>query len=54
VYCASTTRIRGHYLQVAGELGRLLAERGHTVVFGGTDLGMMGALARAPRTAGGR
>jgi uncharacterized protein (TIGR00730 family) len=52
VYCASSTRIDPSYVQLAAEVGRALGERGHTLVSGGGDLSMMGAVARAARQAG--
>jgi uncharacterized protein (TIGR00730 family) len=52
VYCASSTRIDPSYVDLATEVGRKLGERGHTLVSGGGDLSMMGAVARAARAAG--
>lgn len=52
VYCASSTRIDTSYVDLATEVGRQLAERGHTLVSGGGDLSMMGAVARAARAGG--
>jgi uncharacterized protein (TIGR00730 family) len=52
VYCASSTRIAPSYVELAAEVGRALGERGHTLVSGGGDLSMMGAVARAARAAG--
>ncbi len=54
VYCASSALVDGVYLQAAQDLGHLLAEHGHTLVFGGADLGLMGALARAAKASGGQ
>jgi uncharacterized protein (TIGR00730 family) len=39
---------------VTRELGSALAEAGHTLVWGGATVGLMGELARAVRAAGGR
>jgi uncharacterized protein (TIGR00730 family) len=47
VYCASSRRVAQHYLDVAAELGRLIASRGHTLIYGGGNIGLMGALANA-------
>ena len=52
VYCASSTGIEPSYVELATEVGRALAERGHTLVSGGGDLSMMGAVARAARAGG--
>lgn len=54
VYCASSPRIDPSYVELAGAVGRALGERGHTLVSGGGDLSMMGAVARAARAAGAR
>jgi uncharacterized protein (TIGR00730 family) len=54
VYCASSRRVAQHYLNVATELGRLLAQRGHTLIYGGGNIGLMGALADAAKTHGGK
>lgn len=47
VYCASSRRVAQRYLDVATELGRLIAARGHTLIYGGGNIGLMGALADA-------
>ncbi|MSQ47935.1 MAG: TIGR00730 family Rossman fold protein [Deltaproteobacteria bacterium] len=47
VYCASSKRVAQPYLDVATELGRLIAQRGHTLIYGGGNIGLMGALAQA-------
>lgn len=52
MYCASSTRIDPSYLALATEVGTRLGERGHTLVSGGGDLSMMGAVAKAARAAG--
>jgi uncharacterized protein (TIGR00730 family) len=54
VYCASSPRIDERYVQLAAEVGTALAVRGHTLVSGGGDLSMMGAVARAARAGGAR
>lgn len=52
VFCASSTRIAPPYVALAAEVGTELARRGHTLVSGGGDLSMMGAVARAARAGG--
>ncbi|RPA12967.1 TIGR00730 family Rossman fold protein [Gordonia sp. OPL2] len=52
VYCASGPVDR-RFLDLAAQLGTGLAESGHTVVSGGGNVSMMGALAEAARAAGG-
>lgn len=47
VFCGSSTGVRPDYAAAAKATGRLLAERGIGVVFGGGSVGMMGAVADA-------
>ena len=54
VYCASSKRVAQPYLNVATELGCLIAQRGHTLVYGGGNIGLMGALAQAALSHNGR
>lgn len=53
VYCASSETIDEHYRFAAREVGRLLAEQGIGVVFGGGRVGLMGEVASAALEAGG-
>lgn len=45
VYGASSTTLREEYYAAANELGHEIAKRGHTLVFGGGDHGLMGSCA---------
>lgn len=54
VYCGSSTGVEAGHLEAAALLGRLAAERGITIVFGGGQVGLMGALADGALAAGGR
>ena len=54
VFCASSQAIPPHYIELAAEVGRLIGERGWTLVTGGGSVSCMGAVARAARAAGGR
>jgi len=54
VYCGSSRGAEGRHVEAAAELGRLAAERGVGIVFGGGRVGLMGALADAALAAGGR
>ena len=54
VYCASSGRVSEIYLDAAARLGRILAEQGITIVYGGSSLGSMGQLASAALGAGGK
>jgi len=53
VFCGSNFGRRPVYRKSAEELGRWLAERGLELVYGGGDVGLMGALANAALSAGG-
>ena len=54
VYAASSTSLAHDYYTAAEDLGRLMAENGHTLVFGGGAEGLMGACARGVRAGGGK
>ena len=47
VFCGSSPGRRPAYVAAAQDLGRLLADRGIGVVYGGASIGLMGALADA-------
>jgi uncharacterized protein (TIGR00730 family) len=53
VYCGSSPGVRPQHLLAAEKLGRLLAEADIGLVYGGGDIGLMGAVARATLAAGG-
>ncbi len=53
VYGASSNRIDPSYLAAGEELGALIAQGGHRLVFGGGANGMMGAAARGAYAHGG-
>ncbi|MBT0565517.1 TIGR00730 family Rossman fold protein [Williamsia sp. CHRR-6] len=52
VYCASGP-VEERYLRLAQQVGEALGAAGHTLVSGGGNVSMMGAVARATRSAGG-
>ncbi|HEY9595554.1 MAG TPA: LOG family protein, partial [Spirochaetia bacterium] len=54
VYCSSSDAVDGAYTAAARELGTLIGRDGHTLVYGGGSVGLMGATARAAHAAGGR
>lgn len=54
VYCASSPQADPSYRQAARELGRLLAEAGIEIVYGGGSNGSMGAVADGALEAGGQ
>jgi uncharacterized protein (TIGR00730 family) len=53
VYCGSNHGADPAYAQAAAALGRLLAERGIRLVYGGGHVGLMGVLADAALAGGG-
>lgn len=54
VYASSSDRIDPGHFPIAEELGRRIAERGWDLVWGGGRIGLMGAVSRGARAAGGR
>jgi uncharacterized protein (TIGR00730 family) len=54
VFCGSSLGQRPEYAAAAAEMGRLLAERGIRLVYGGGNVGLMGVLADAALSAGGQ
>lgn len=53
VYGAASPTIDPEYIEKVEELGREMAKRGHSLVFGGGGNGLMGAAARGVRDGGG-
>lgn len=47
VYCSSSNHIPQSYIETARELGAEMARRGHSLVYGGGRVGLMGVLAEA-------
>jgi uncharacterized protein (TIGR00730 family) len=54
VYASSSERIAAHWRDGAEELGRRIAGQGWELVWGGGRYGLMGAVSRGARAAGGR
>jgi len=54
VYCASSSSCDAEYHAAARRLGALLADDGRTIVYGGSRIGSMGALADGALARGGR
>lgn len=54
VFSSSSDAVDPAFFDVATELGRTIAERGDTLVYGGTKVGLMGAVARAAFDSGGK
>jgi len=53
VYCGSSPGLRASYIKAAEEFGRLIAADGITLVYGGGNVGLMGAIADSVLQAGG-
>jgi uncharacterized protein (TIGR00730 family) len=54
VFCGSSPGIQTSYAQAADDMGRLLAERGIDLIYGGGNVGLMGRIADACLSHGGR
>lgn len=54
VFCSSSDVIEPVYFAAARELGAIMAERNDILVYGGTHVGLMGAVARSLQDRGGR
>lgn len=54
VFCGSGTGTDPGYANAARETGRLLAQGGHSLIYGGGNIGLMGILADAVLQAGGQ
>ncbi len=53
VYCASAENLDPEFYEIGEAFGRLLASRGHTLVYGGYNKGIMHAVARGAAAEGG-
>ena len=54
VFCASAAGASPNYLEAATELGKLIAQRGYGLVYGGATVGAMGAVADGGLAVGGK
>lgn len=54
VYCGSSSGKNPRILSAARKFGRLLAENNHTLIYGGSSLGVMGTLADTVMENGGK
>ena len=53
VFCGSSPGAQSQYARVASQLGQELVRRGHGLVYGGGNVGLMGTIADAVLEAGG-
>lgn len=54
VFCSANDNIDPDYFTLAAELGKWMGENGHSLVYGGTDLGMMKTIGHAVHDNGGQ
>ena len=54
VFCSANNQIDPDFFELTRVMGLRLGAAGHTLVYGGCNLGLMGCLARAWKDAGGR
>ena len=54
VFCSSAEGLSSDYVKAAAEVGTAIGSRGHALVFGGYEMGLMGTVARSARDAGAR
>lgn len=54
VFCSSTENLAPEYYEAGFKLGKLMAQQGHTLVFGGYTKGIMGAVGRGVQENGGK
>lgn len=52
VFCSANADIDPTYFEQTAELGRRAAKNGHSIVFGGCNMGLMECVAKAAREAG--
>ena len=54
VFCSANDHIAPEYFTLTEQLGKWMAEQGHSLVFGGCNLGLMECVAKAVHEAGGQ
>lgn len=54
VYCGSSSAKNPHFTECARELGEWIARNGHTLIYGGSSIGLMGVVSRAVLDASGK
>lgn len=53
IYCGSSDKVKNKYLEAASNMGKAVAQRGMTLIYGGGKSGLMGAVANAALELGG-
>ena len=54
IFCSANKEIDPDFFETTRQLGRWLAEVGHSVVYGGVNMGLMECIAEAAHNAGGQ
>ena len=54
IFCSANNNIDPEFFSMTEELGRWAAKNGHSIVFGGHDAGLMHAVSKAAKEAGGQ
>ncbi len=54
IFCSANNKISPVYFEKTEELGRWIGENGHSIVFGGCNMGLMECVAKAVHEAGGQ
>lgn len=54
IFCSANDNIEQDYFEKARELGHWIADQGHSIVFGGSNTGLMECIAKALQEHGGR
>ena len=53
IFCSANQQIDPEFFTLTEELGKWAAEKGHTIVYGGVNQGLMECVAKATKEAGG-
>jgi predicted Rossmann-fold nucleotide-binding protein len=53
IFCSSSDIVKPYFFKAAMELGEIIGLKGWTLVYGGTSIGLMGAVAKAVHSKGG-
>lgn len=54
VFCSANNNIAELYFEKTAELGKWIGENGHSIVYGGCNVGLMDCIAKAAKQAGGQ
>jgi uncharacterized protein (TIGR00730 family) len=54
VFCSSSNAVSNNYFKQADTLGQLIGSKGHTLIYGGANVGLMEKIAIAVKNSGGK